>query len=69
MNFNHTPVYCQIARCKNEATRWIEDDTKPNGTFYFCLEHKKTAKAEEEGELNGFETAVYQCHDDCLVCD
>lgn len=70
--FGHTPIYCQIPKCEEEATRWYHDPKYPNLTFYFCLEHPETEEDEEiktNSKGENVEVAVFQCDPDCQICE
>lgn len=72
----HIAVRCMRKGCKNEATRWYEDEWGEKGTFYVCLSHRDVARAEEDGfgmiknnQDKLVELAVYACSEECGVCN
>ena len=64
-----------VEACDNEASRWYEEQGQSDDTFFICLEHRNSARAEMRGErirnAQGqlVELAAYLCRQDCDVCD
>jgi hypothetical protein len=66
----HTPMYCNVKGCKDEATRWFEWPTAKDETFYLCSHHQTVMSPEDDvvqilnpdtGELQTLELAGYAC--------
>ena len=74
----HINIFCDVAGCSDDASNWIEDDTKENKTFYLCSDHMTELCNEDEeikilntedGTIYTKEVAVYSCNDKCDECN
>lgn len=72
----HTPEYCNVRDCKEEAEKWIGIDIK---TFYLCAGHCEVLQDEAgdfiqilnpiSGRITEHEIAEYSCNEECEECN
>lgn len=73
---SHTPAFCSVPGCDEEAWRWFEYEGVPDGTFYLCDEHREILSPADHvvrvltpaGVPVERELAVYGCHEECPLC-
>jgi hypothetical protein len=70
----HEPKQCNFPNCSLEASRWYEDPSYEDNTFYYCLTHEEDHEdPDPEFMVNSVgekvEVGVYSCSDECPECN